>query len=158
MKEQSIVPKTGAQHGGGTNRASGHDDVQSITNAAQAHSEEMRGRMIKYATAMGIRMVCIVAIFFVDGWFKLIPIIGAVLLPWVAVVIANGGADITKRDQVTLLDEAPHEALSAPPVADPAPGDTVLTGEYVLNGEYVVNGESTPDATEARYYPEEKSP
>ncbi len=60
---------------------SGDPEVHSITDAAAAHSEDMRDRMIKYAVAMGIRMVCIVLIFVVDGWFKIIAIAGAVFLP-----------------------------------------------------------------------------
>ena len=51
-------------------------EVHSITDAAAAHSEDMRERMIKYAVAMGIRMVCIVLIFVVDGWFKIIAVAG----------------------------------------------------------------------------------
>ncbi len=69
---------------------SGDSEVHSITDAAAAHSEEMRQRMIKYAVAMGIRMVCLILIFVVDGWLKILPIIGAVFLPWFAVIIANG--------------------------------------------------------------------
>ncbi len=53
---------------------SGDTEVHSITDAAAAHSDEMRQRMIKYAIAMGIRMVCLILIFVVDGWFKLIPV------------------------------------------------------------------------------------
>src|SRR6476469_4689602 len=68
---------------------SGDAEVHSITDAATAHSEEMRQRMIKYAVAMGIRMVCLVLIFVVDGWFKILPVIGAVFLPWFAVVIVT---------------------------------------------------------------------
>ena len=45
--------------------------------------------MWKYALTMGIRMVCIVACLFVPGWWLLIPALGAVFLPYVAVVIAN---------------------------------------------------------------------
>ena len=70
--------------------ASGDPEVHSITDAAAAHSEDMRERMIKYAVAMGIRMVCLILIFVVDGWFKLVAVAGAVFLPWIAVVIANG--------------------------------------------------------------------
>jgi len=93
---------------------SGDSEVHSITDAATAHSEEMRQRMIKYAVAMGIRMVCLILIFVVDGWFKVLPVIGAVFLPWVAVIIANGG-DQAEVHADSLLDYAPLAQLDAPP-------------------------------------------
>ena len=62
--------------------------------------------MIKYAVAMGIRMVCLILIFVVDGWFKVVPMAGAVFLPWIAVVIANG-SDKAEIHSDSLLDYAP---------------------------------------------------
>ncbi len=66
---------------------------QSITNLPLSPDEERRRRMIKYSVAMGIRVLCIIAILFVPGWWAVIPAIGAVFLPYFAVVIANVGAD-----------------------------------------------------------------
>ena len=112
-------------------------DVLSITAAPEAHSDEMRTRMIKYATAMGIRMVCLVLIFVFPGWFKLVPIIGAVLLPWVAVVIANGGSDITTIDTSALLDEAPMYELDGDAAATfeaAAPEDDIIQGVLIDDG------------------------
>lgn len=45
--------------------------------------------MIKYSVAMGVRIVCIVLMLFTHGWWLLVFGAGAVLLPYVAVVIAN---------------------------------------------------------------------
>jgi len=45
--------------------------------------------MIKYSIAMGIRLVCILACFVVPGYWIIIPVIGAVVLPYIAVVLAN---------------------------------------------------------------------
>jgi predicted tellurium resistance membrane protein TerC len=92
--------------------ASGHPEVHSITDAAAAHSEDMRERMIKYALAMGIRMVCLILIFVVDGWFKLVAVAGAVFLPWIAVVIANG-SDKAEVHSDSLLDYTPYAELEA---------------------------------------------
>ena len=47
--------------------------------------------MNRYLIAMGIRMVCIVSCVFVQGWWLLIPIAGAIILPYIAVVLANVG-------------------------------------------------------------------
>lgn len=111
---------------------SGDAQVHSITDAATAHSEEMRVRMIKYAVAMSIRMVCLILVFVVDGWFKVIPIAGAVFLPWIAVVIANG-SDKAEIHSDYLLDSAPLAELEPPesPVAAAEEGPTVLQGELI---------------------------
>ncbi len=118
---------------------SGGTEVHSITDAAAAHSDEMHQRMVKYAVAMGIRMVCLILIFVVDGWFKLIPVLGAVFLPWVAVVIANG-SDRAEIHSDSLLDYVPLAELdAAAPTgageqypADGADGsDTLLQGELI---------------------------
>jgi uncharacterized protein YqgC (DUF456 family) len=38
---------------------------------------------------MGIRMVCVILCFFLHGWWLLAPAIGAIVLPYIGVVIAN---------------------------------------------------------------------
>lgn len=111
---------------------SGHPEVHSITDAAAPHSEDIRDRMIKYAVAMSIRMVCIILIFVVDGWFKILAVAGAVFLPWIAVVIANG-SDMAEVHSDALLDHVPAaelEGSASDDAADPAPM-TVLQGELV---------------------------
>lgn len=45
--------------------------------------------MIKYLIAMAIRVVCIILCIVVPGWWVLIPVLGAVFLPYFAVLIAN---------------------------------------------------------------------
>ncbi|MDQ4047552.1 MAG: DUF3099 domain-containing protein [Actinomycetota bacterium] len=118
--------------------ASGHPEVHSITDAAAAHSDDMRERMIKYALAMGIRMVCLILIFVVDGWFKLVAVAGAVFLPWIAVVIANG-SDKAETHSDALLDYAPYAEIESPAGLDAAePGEappTVLQGELIDDEE-----------------------
>jgi hypothetical protein len=49
--------------------------------------------MIKYSIAMGIRVVCIVMMLFAQGWWLLVFAVGAITLPYFAVVIANVHAD-----------------------------------------------------------------
>lgn len=117
---------------GDPGRFSGDSEVHSITDAAGAHSEDMRKRMIKYALAMGIRMVCLILIFVVDGWFKILMVAGAVFLPWIAVVIANGN-DKAEAHSDSLLDSAPLAEIESPlqPVRDEGPGSEVLQGELI---------------------------
>lgn len=45
--------------------------------------------MIQYTVAMTIRVICIVLCLVVPGWWRLLPAIGAIVLPYIAVVLAN---------------------------------------------------------------------
>jgi hypothetical protein len=47
--------------------------------------------MIKYTIAMSIRVVCLVLMLFVEGWWLGLCVAGAIILPYVAVVLANVG-------------------------------------------------------------------
>lgn len=61
----------------------------SISTVPVSPADDRRERMMKYSLAMGVRMVCIFACFFVQGWWLLIPALGAILLPYFAVIVAN---------------------------------------------------------------------
>lgn len=127
---------------GDPERFSGDSGVHSITDAAAAHSEDMRQRMIKYAVAMGIRLVCLILIFVVDGWFKLVMVAGAVFLPWIAVVIANG-SDKAEVHSDLLLDSAPLaelESASWPPEQDDS-SPAVIPGELIDDDDEPTQGQ-----------------
>lgn len=62
---------------------------QSITSLPRSPQDDRRSRMLKYSITMGIRLVCIVLCLFVQGWWLLVCAIGAVVLPYIAVVLAN---------------------------------------------------------------------
>ena len=66
---------------------------QSITSLPLSPEAERHSRMVKYSIAMGIRVVCIVLMLFVQGWWLLVCAVGAIVLPYIAVVIANVHAD-----------------------------------------------------------------
>lgn len=69
--------------------------VQSVTTLPVAPRDERRTRVVKYAITMSIRMVCLVLMLFVQGWWLLVVGIGAVFLPYVAVILANAGGVIS---------------------------------------------------------------
>lgn len=128
----------------------GDGEVHSISNAAVAHSEDMHKRMVQYGLAMGIRLVCLILIFVVDGWFKILMVAGAVFLPWIAVVIANG-SDQAEIHSDSLLDRAPLVELEASPAR--APGDVGADGvNGAGNGStdepVILQGEVVPDDDE----------
>jgi hypothetical protein len=66
--------------------------LQSITSIPESPDADRRRRVVNYVIAMTIRVICIVLCLFVHGWWLLLPIIGAVAIPYVAVVLANVGS------------------------------------------------------------------
>jgi hypothetical protein len=95
---------------------------------------------------MGIRMVCLIMIFVVDGWFKIVMVAGAVFLPWIAVVIANGN-DKAEGHSDLLLDSAPLAEIESPPPpsAEDGHGSEVLQGELITDDD-----DETPTEQERR--------
>ena len=66
------------------------DEPVRITTAAANRDEDIRSRQRRYLISMGIRTVCFVAAVIVGhGWAMWLLIVAAVLLPYVAVVMAN---------------------------------------------------------------------
>jgi hypothetical protein len=146
-RDETVVipePQPGQQTPGKRDAAAGHPEVISITDAAAAHSEDMRERMIKYALAMGIRMVCLILIFVVDGWFKLVAVAGAVFLPWIAVVIANG-SDKAEIHSDALLDYTPYAELGAAEESGSAESAVTADEPTVLQGELIADDEEDDD-------------
>ncbi len=85
--------------------------------------------MIKYSVAMGIRVLCIISILFVPGWWAVIPAIGAVFLPYFAVVIANVGADPRQADVQRPGNILPMTPSATAPGASGAPGEPGEPGQ-----------------------------
>ena len=65
----------------------------SITNAPVAQSEELPGRAKRYFISMMVRTLCFIGAVFTPNPWRWFLIIGAVLLPYLAVVIANAGRE-----------------------------------------------------------------
>jgi hypothetical protein len=60
-----------------------------ITSLPPSPEQERRKRMIEYTVMMAVRVLCVVACIWVRGWWLLIPALGAIFLPYFAVVVAN---------------------------------------------------------------------
>lgn len=88
---------------------------QSITSLSESPDDDRRRRMTRYLIAMIIRVICIVLCLFVQGWWLLLPIIGAVVLPYIAVVLANVGAthDGAPLDRAEALVHIPKGSSGA---------------------------------------------
>jgi hypothetical protein len=107
-----------------------------ITSLPPAPVDERHGRMVRYSISMGIRMACIIVIFFVPGWWRLLPAIAAIVLPYIAVVLANAGHDgtpgeVERPGGVELYRPAPAQAdgSSYRFDQDPANSGSTPTGE-----------------------------
>jgi hypothetical protein len=79
-----------------------HDDAVRITTAASSRAADIAARQRRYVISMGIRTVCFVSAVLVDGWLRWVLVVAALLLPYVAVVMANNTD--TKSDAFELLD------------------------------------------------------
>jgi Protein of unknown function (DUF3099). len=81
-----------------------------ITDLPPSPADEQAGRMRRYALTMGIRTLCVIACVVTPGWWLLIPALGAVFLPYVAVVLANA---VTRRRGAPV--EGPGGIVPRPP-------------------------------------------
>ena len=77
--------------------------VHRVTSAQEALSSEQSRRTRRYLISMSIRTACFVAIVFTRGWLQWAFALGAVVLPYVAVIAANAGRE---------NDRFQHEAVS----------------------------------------------
>ena len=71
--------------------------VHLVTQARPSLSDDISYRQRRYLLMMGIRAVCFViaVVMFVNhlGWLVVIPAVGAIVIPYFAVVFANGGRE-----------------------------------------------------------------
>jgi Flp pilus assembly protein TadB len=68
------------------------DQPALITSAAENSDDEYDRRRIKYAIMMTLRAVCVIAAaltYRVSIWLALAFVVGGMVLPWCAVIIAN---------------------------------------------------------------------
>ncbi|MGN8246306.1 DUF3099 domain-containing protein [Cellulomonas soli] len=83
------------------------EQVPRITTAPEALADDLARRQRRYLVQMGIRVVCFLAAVFTWGHVPLavsvIMIVAAVVLPYVAVLLANAGREHRDVD-TSLLD------------------------------------------------------
>ncbi|MFC5176911.1 DUF3099 domain-containing protein [Nocardioides taihuensis] len=79
------------------------DEPVRITTAATSPQADISARQRRYVISMTIRTLCFVGAVVVGaGWLRWVLVAGAVLLPYVAVVMANAVG--TKSDELDLRD------------------------------------------------------
>ena len=71
--------------------------VHVVTQARRSLTDDINYRQRRYLLMMGIRTVCFViaVVLFMNhlGWLTAIPALGAIFIPYFAVVFANGGRE-----------------------------------------------------------------
>jgi len=69
------------------------DDVYDITSAQKSLSSDQPGRQRRYFISMMVRTACFILTVVLPSPYRWIALVGAVFLPYVAVVVANAGRE-----------------------------------------------------------------
>lgn len=79
----------------------------SVTDAQEAADKDYRQRVKRYTISMIIRVVCLLLAFVFTGWLRWVMLGGAVVLPYIAVVIANSRNErLFDYDMASMRDPA----------------------------------------------------
>lgn len=109
-----------------------------VTEAQRPRSEDISYRERRYLIMMAFRVICFIATILLfnagAGWLAAIPAVGALLIPYFAVVFANGG-----REPSSTRGFRPYEP-NLPERYSP-PGQT-SQGDYRTPSQPDVNGGS----------------
>jgi hypothetical protein len=125
--------------------------VQLVTEAQRPKSEDIAFRERRYLIMMGIRIVCFVlaVLLFVNhaGWLTAIPAVGAIIIPYFAVVLANGGREPNAGPGFRAY-EPNLPARYVPPTAGAAREEQARAGETGRAGSGGAPGRNGPSGHE----------
>lgn len=126
---QKLPPAQGAGRGGSGGRGRlgrrrRHEDVPEvfgITTARTGQHDDMSKRARRYMVSMLIRLVCLVLAFvFFGTWEAWLFAGGAVVLPYIAVLMANAGGERPSAPPTSMMSpEAAAAQGTSPPGAQP---------------------------------------
>jgi hypothetical protein len=87
-----------------------------ITTAPRSHHADIAIRQRRYLISMGIRTVCfLLAVASIGHWFMWLFITGSLLLPYVAVILANAGASPDPGGPARFDPDPQHRAIEGGP-------------------------------------------
>lgn len=92
-----------------------HHETTLITSARPSRTLDVETRTRRYLITMTVRTACFLAFLVVPGWWKVVALVGALVLPLIAVLFANNSdhrPPPTEQD----VDEPTRPALPAGPV------------------------------------------
>lgn len=93
--------------------------MPSITSARLPLREDVGRRTSRYLVSMAIRTACVVAAVLADGALRWAFLAGAVVLPYLAVVLANAGRERVQTPPAYLDPTAITAGPAVPPPAAP---------------------------------------
>ena len=93
--------------------------AQSATSLPAAPRDDEHRRSSRYLIMMGIRIACFILMVVITpyGWYTWVFGAAAIVLPYIAVVLANVGSDVERTEVIN-----PERALPAAPSVRPATG------------------------------------
>ncbi|CAL9560792.1 hypothetical protein SUDANB6_04656 [Streptomyces sp. enrichment culture] len=109
------------QHGGG------NAQVFRITGARTGLAEDVRGRQRRYVISMSVRTLSVIlaaCLWNVERHVAIVALVLGVILPYIAVVIANAGRENAPSLPSTFV-MAPTRPMIAPPRTDEGPARSV---------------------------------
>lgn len=92
----------------------GKPTVYRITDARKGITEDVNARQRRYLISMGIRTVCFILAIIASGWLRWLMVIAALLLPYIAVIIANAGREPAPGPVAAGLAQAPPTLPAGP--------------------------------------------
>ncbi len=84
------------QRSGGQKKPRKGQEVFNVSGARTSLTDDVRSRTRKYALSMAVRTACFLGAIVTEGPLRWILFVGAVILPYIAVVVANGGREPTR--------------------------------------------------------------
>lgn len=82
------------------------ETIFEITSARRALSEDTHDRTVRYLVSMSIRMVCFILMVVTPSPWRWIFAVGAIVLPWFSVMIANSGRELPADPTDTVPDDS----------------------------------------------------
>lgn len=104
--------------------------VQSVTSAPMSAADDQGYRIKRYLLTMGIRVVCGALAVFTEGWVRWTFVALAVVLPYIAVVMANAVGPRSGQD-VAPVEHRPREVEALPEQQRPEDEGRTIHGRVV---------------------------
>lgn len=92
-----------------------HRQVFRITTAGSGLSVDQRSRTKRYLVSMAIRTLCFIGAVVAPPPWRWILFVGALVLPYIAVVMANAGRDSSDRSEIEMFERTDQPQLGHGP-------------------------------------------